>query len=126
GAGARGALERGGAQGREERVVPGDPTTPGEANRVVRWVAESHGRLDVLVNTSSHAPVGGPIDEVSDETWRSMSARLYDEPFFCLRAAIRVMKRQGHGKVINITSAVAIPGLPNYAAYSAPRAGPNG
>jgi 2-keto-3-deoxy-L-fuconate dehydrogenase len=36
------------------------------------------------------------------------------------------MKRQGHGKVVNITSAVAIPGLPNYAAYSAARAGANG
>ena len=33
------------------------------------------------------------------------------------------MKRQGHGKVVNITSAVAIPGLPNYAAYSAAPAG---
>ena len=55
-----------------------------------------------------------------------MAAHLYDEPFFCLRAAIRVMKRQGHGKVVNITSAVAIPGLPNYTAYSAARAGANG
>jgi 2-keto-3-deoxy-L-fuconate dehydrogenase len=123
---AQGALELARAYGRDASVVTGDLTVSGEANRAVRAVAERHGRLDVLVNNSSHPPVGGPVDEVSDETWRSMAAHLYDEPFFCLRAAIRVMKRQGHGKVVNITSAVAIPGLPNYAAYSAARAGANG
>jgi NAD(P)-dependent dehydrogenase (short-subunit alcohol dehydrogenase family) len=120
------ALELARAHGREASVVTGDLTVSGEATRAVRAVAERHGRLDVLVNNSSHPPVGGPVDEVSDETWRSMAAHLYDEPFFCLRAAIRVMKRQGHGKVVNLTSAVAIPGLPNYTAYSAARAGANG
>ncbi|HWC05299.1 MAG TPA: SDR family oxidoreductase [Methylomirabilota bacterium] len=123
---AHAALELARAHGREATVVTGDLTVSGEANRVVRAVAERHGRLDVLINNSSHPPVGGPVDEVSDETWRSMTAHLYDEPFFCLRAAIRVMKRQGYGKVVNLTSAVAIPGLPNYAAYSAARAGTNG
>jgi NAD(P)-dependent dehydrogenase (short-subunit alcohol dehydrogenase family) len=123
---AHAALDLARAQGREATVVTGDLTVSGEATRAVRTVAERHGRLDVLVNNSSHPPVGGPVDEVSDETWRSMAAHLYDEPFFCLRAAIRVMKRQGHGKVVNLTSAVAIPGLPNYAAYSAARAGVNG
>jgi len=114
------------AYGRDAVVVTGDLTASGEANRVVRAVAERFGRLDVLLNNCSHPPVGGPIEETSDETWRSMIAHLLEEPFYCLRAALRVMKRQGHGKIINFSSAVAIPGLPNYAAYSAARAGTNG
>ena len=114
------------AYGREAVVVTGDLTASGEANRVVRAVASRFGRLDVLLNNSSHPPVGGPAEEISDETWRSMIAHLLEEPFFCLRAALRVMKRQGHGKIINLTSAVALSGLPNYAAYSAARAGANG
>lgn len=120
------ALEVTRAYGREATVVTGDLTASGEANRVVRAVVERLGRLDVLLNNSSHPPVGGPVDEVSDETWRSMTAHLLDEPFYCLRAALRVMKRQGHGKIVNFTSAVAISGLPNYAAYTAARAGTNG
>jgi 2-keto-3-deoxy-L-fuconate dehydrogenase len=120
------AVEMARAYGREATVVTGDLTVPGEANRVVRAVAERYGRLDILVNNSSHPPVGGPVEETSDETWRSMTAHLVDEPFYCLRAALRVMKRQGRGKIVNITSAVAIPGLPNYAAYSAARAATNG
>ena len=114
------------AYGREAIVVTGDLTVPGDANRVVRAVVDRFGRLDILLNNSSHPPVGGPIEEVSDETWRSMAAHLFDEPFYSLRAALRVMKRQGHGKIINFTSAVALSGLPNYAAYSAARAGTNG
>ena len=92
----------------------------------VRAIVERFGRLDVLLNNSSHAPVGGSVDEVSDETWRSMAASLFDEPFYCLRAAARIMKRQGRGKVINFTSAAGLLGLPNYAVYSAARAGTNG
>ncbi len=123
---AKPALEVTMAYGREALVVAGDLTRAAEANRVVRVVLERFGRLDILVNNSSHSPVGGPLEETSDEAWRAMVAHLLDEPFFCMRAALRAMKRQGHGKIVNLTSAVAIAGLPNYAAYSAARAGTNG
>jgi NAD(P)-dependent dehydrogenase (short-subunit alcohol dehydrogenase family) len=114
------------AYGRDAVVVSGDLTRSVEATRVVREVVDRFGRLDVLVNNSSHAPLGGPVEETSDEAWRSMTAALMDEPFYCMRAALRFMKRQGRGKIVNITSAVALAGLPNYAAYSAARAGTNG
>jgi 2-keto-3-deoxy-L-fuconate dehydrogenase len=114
------------AYGRDLEAVAGDLTLPREADRVVRAAVDRFGRLDVLVNNSSHPPVGGPVEETSDETWRAMLAHLLDEPFYCLRAALRIMKRQGHGKIVNLSSAAAIPGLPNYAPYSAARAGTNG
>jgi 2-keto-3-deoxy-L-fuconate dehydrogenase len=120
------ALEVASAYGREAVAVAGDPTRPTDAARAVRSVLDRFGRLDILVNNSSHPGAGGPIEETSDETWRSLIAHLLDEPFFMMRAALRAMKRQGHGKIINVSSAVALPGLPNYAAYSAARAGVNG
>jgi NAD(P)-dependent dehydrogenase (short-subunit alcohol dehydrogenase family) len=123
---ARPAVDVAMAYGRDVMLVAGDTTRAGEANRVVRAVVERFGRLDVLVNNSSHAPVGGPVEDVPDEAWRSLVAHLLDEPFYTMRAALRAMKRQGRGKIINITSAVALDGLPNYAAYSAARAGTNG
>lgn len=123
---ARPALEVARAYGREAMTVAGDLTRPTEATRVVRAVVDRFGRLDILINNASHPAIGGPVEDISDETWRAMIAHLLDEPFFCLRAALRVMKRQGHGKIINYTSAVALMGLPNYAAYSAARAGANG
>ncbi|MGH7316819.1 MAG: SDR family oxidoreductase, partial [Candidatus Rokuibacteriota bacterium] len=75
---------------------------------------------------NSHPPSGGPVEQITDAVWREMMARLLDEPFFCLRAALRVMRPAGRGKIINMSSAAAFPGLPNYAAYTAARAGANG
>jgi 2-keto-3-deoxy-L-fuconate dehydrogenase len=66
------------------------------------------------------------VERISDEAWREMQARLLDEPFYCLRAALRVMRPARRGKIINMSSAAAFPGLANYAAYTAARAGVNG
>ncbi len=123
---AKPALDVATAYGRQAVTLVGDLTRAVEANRVVRSVVDRFGRLDVVVNNSSHPPLGGPVEETTDEAWRSLTAHLFDEPFYVLRAALRPMKRQGRGRIVNFTSAVALTGLPNYAAYSAARAGTNG
>jgi NAD(P)-dependent dehydrogenase (short-subunit alcohol dehydrogenase family) len=112
--------------GREVLAVAGDLSRSAEADRAVAAVVERFGRLDILVNNNANPPSGSPTEQVSDELWREMMTRLLDEPFYCLRAALRVMRPAGRGKIINMSSAAAFPGLANYAAYSAARAGVNG
>jgi NAD(P)-dependent dehydrogenase (short-subunit alcohol dehydrogenase family) len=112
--------------GRELLPVVGDLTRPTEARRVVDAVVARFGRLDVLVNNNAYPPSAGPTEGVSDTTWREMMAHLLDEPFYCIRAALRVMRPARRGKIINMSSAAAFSGLPNYAAYTAARAGVNG
>jgi NAD(P)-dependent dehydrogenase (short-subunit alcohol dehydrogenase family) len=112
--------------GRDVLSLAGDLSRSDEAERVVEAVVARFGRLDVLVNNNAHPPSGSPVEDISDAAWREMMARLLDEPFFCLRAALRVMRPAGRGKIINMSSAAAFPGLPNYAAYTAARAGVNG
>jgi len=111
---------------RDVLSITGDLSRSGEAERVVEAVVARFGRLDVLVNNNAHPPSGSPVEDITDAAWREMMARLLDEPFFCLRAALRVMRPAGRGKIINMSSAAAFPGLPNYAAYTAARAGVNG
>jgi NAD(P)-dependent dehydrogenase (short-subunit alcohol dehydrogenase family) len=111
---------------RDVLSITGDLSRSGEAERAVEAVVARFGRLDVLVNNNAHPPSGSPVEDITDAAWREMMARLLDEPFFCLRAALRVMRPAGRGKIINMSSAAAFPGLPNYAAYSAARAGVNG
>lgn len=67
---AKPSLEVALAYGREALVFVGDLTRAVDANRVVRTVIERFGRLDILVNNSSHPPVGGPVEEVSDEAFK--------------------------------------------------------
>jgi NAD(P)-dependent dehydrogenase (short-subunit alcohol dehydrogenase family) len=112
--------------GREVLALAGDLTRSAEADRIVDAVFARFGRLDVLVNNSTHPPSASPTEAVTDAAWRQMMAHLLDEPFFCLRAALRVMRPARRGKIINISSAAALPGLANYAAYTAARAGVNG
>ena len=111
---------------RDALVLTGDLTRSDEADRVVDAVVARFGRLDVLVNNSANPPTGSPTESVTDTQWRDMMSRLLDEPFYCLRAALRVMRPARRGKIINMSSAAAFPGLANYAAYSAARAGVNG
>jgi 2-keto-3-deoxy-L-fuconate dehydrogenase len=112
--------------GRDVLAIAGDLTQPDEADRAVQAVVARFGRLDVLVNNNAFPPSGARVEAITDGLWREMMSHLLDEPFYCIRAALRVMRPARRGKIINMSSAAAFPGLPNYAAYTAARAGVNG
>ena len=109
----------------ERHHVAADLSLAGEPERAVVEAAAALGGLDVLVNNVGIARQAR-FEEVTDAEWRAMMSRLLDEPFYCLRAALRVMRPARRGKIINMSSAAAFPGLANYAAYTAARAGVNG
>jgi NAD(P)-dependent dehydrogenase (short-subunit alcohol dehydrogenase family) len=60
-------------------------------------------RLDILVNNAGVFD-GGPIDELSVETWDKVMAANLRGPFLCTRASVRIMKPQGGGRILNIGS----------------------
>ena len=107
--------------GRDVVAIGGDLTRSSEADRVVHDVVARFGRLDILVNNNAFPPTGGPTEQVSDLIWHEMTARLLDEPFYCLRAALRVMRPAGRGKIINMSTAATFQGLADYAAFTRAR-----
>lgn len=125
-AAARPAVRIAEGHGRTAVAFGADLTRSEECDRLVRSVVDRFGALDILLNNNAWPATGSPADEATDEAWRDMLTHLLDEPFFCLRAALRVMKAQKRGKIINLTSAVGLVGLANYAAYTAARAAVNG
>ncbi len=80
------------------------------------------GRLDILVNNAG-AFDGGPLDELSTEAWDRVLAINLRAPFLCTREAMRIMKRQGGGRIINIGSISAQRVRPHSAPYSASKHG---
>jgi 2-keto-3-deoxy-L-fuconate dehydrogenase len=113
------------AQGRTAAAFTGDLIRSDRCEELVRDVVDRFGQLDILVNNSAYPAGGSATEAVSDAEWRALMAHLLDEPFFMLRAALRVMRPARRGKIINITSATGISGLPRYAAYAAARAAVN-
>jgi NAD(P)-dependent dehydrogenase (short-subunit alcohol dehydrogenase family) len=79
------------------------------------------GRLDVLVNGAAVAPAGAFLD-MTVEAWEQALLVNVRATALAMAAAGRVMKDQGGGRIVNITSAAARMALPDYAAYAATKA----
>ena len=110
------------AGGTEVIGVPTDVTDEAEVESLFRQATERFGRLDVLVNNAG-AFDGGPIDELTLADWEKVMAVNLRGPFLCTRAAFRLMKGQGGGRIINIASISAQRVRPNSAPYSTSKHG---
>ena len=125
---ARGAddLERVAAElragGADVLAVPADVTDEGQVRDLFCRTLERFGRLDVLVNNAG-AFDGGPLDELSVEAWDKVLAINLRAPFLCTREAMRVMKKQGGGRIINVGSISAQRVRPHSAPYSTSKHG---
>jgi NAD(P)-dependent dehydrogenase (short-subunit alcohol dehydrogenase family) len=99
-----------------------DVTDAAEVDEVVPAIAADLGRLDLFVNnagTHAHAL----IEDLDLQDWRRVIGVNLDGVFLGLRAAGRVMLRQGSGSVVNIASVAWDRGSPGRAAYVASKAG---
>ena len=103
-------------------AVPADVTDEAQVERLFGAVMERFGRLDVLVNNAG-AFEGGPLEELSLADWSHVIAVNLTGPFLCTRAAFRIMKPQGGGRIINVSSISAQRVRPNSAPYSASKHG---
>jgi NAD(P)-dependent dehydrogenase (short-subunit alcohol dehydrogenase family) len=110
------------AIGGEVLAVPGDVTDEAQVDAVFKAVMEKFGRLDVLVNNAG-AFDGGPLEDLSLEAWNKVIATNLTGPFLCTRAAFRIMKPQGGGRIINVSSISAQRVRPRSAPYSASKHG---
>jgi NAD(P)-dependent dehydrogenase (short-subunit alcohol dehydrogenase family) len=105
-------------------VVPirTDVTDEAAVERLFADTMERFGRLDILV-ANAGAFDGGPLDEFPTENWHKVIGANLTGPFYCTRAAMRIMKRQGGGRVIYVASISAKRVRPNNAAYNASKHG---
>ncbi len=103
--------------------VPADVTKEEEIQALYRHIGERYGRLDSVVNVA-----GGdcePAADVEDIDFLKMSANLDLNLKSCIiscREAARMMKPQGFGKIVNMSSLV-YRGSPNQFSYSAAKGG---
>jgi NAD(P)-dependent dehydrogenase (short-subunit alcohol dehydrogenase family) len=83
--------------------LPTDVTDEAQVNALFARTIELFDHIDILVNNAG-ATDGGPLDELSVETWDKVIATNLRGPFLCTRSAIRIMKTQCAGRILNIGS----------------------
>ena len=97
-------------------------TNEGQVVALFEKTMREFGRLDILVNNSG-AFEGGPLEELSLETWQHVIDVNLTGVFLCSREAMKIMKRQREGRIINIGSISAQVPRMNSAPYTASKFG---
>ena len=92
----------------------------GSAAAVARWFEEglaALGRLDVLVNNAGISGPRAPVEEIEDDEWYRVIDVNLNGMFHCIKRAVPVMKAQGSGAIINISTASTRVGMPLRTSY---------
>lgn len=116
------AAEARALSGQPAVVHPADVADEGQVEQLFGRVVKEFGRLDLLVNNAG-AFDGGPLDQLSVEAWDKVINTNLRAPFLCTRAALRIMKPQRSGRIINIGSISAQRVRPGSGPYSASKHG---
>ncbi len=102
-------------------LLPLDVTQKETIQSAVEEVEKRHGRLDILINNAG-AGITGPIEEIpEEEIFRNFNTN-YFGVINVTKAVLPIMRKQGGGLVINITSIAGYMGLPYRGIYSASKA----
>src|SRR4030042_7025 len=84
-------------------AVSCDISNSSEVREMVNLVQKTFGRIDILVNNAGIIR-RGTIETVTEEDWDRVIAINLKGTFNCCKAVVEPMKRQGSGKIINVSS----------------------
>ncbi len=95
---------------------------PEGGQTIVALAVERFGRLDAVISNAGIF-TSAPFEELSVEDWRRMLRVHLDGGFYLSQPAYRVMRSQGYGRFVFISSSGGMFGQPQEAHYAAAKAG---
>ncbi|MFB9683583.1 SDR family NAD(P)-dependent oxidoreductase [Amycolatopsis plumensis] len=86
----------------------------------VKRAAEHFGRLDVIVNNAGYAQIGA-IEELTEPELRAQLETNVFGPLWVIQAALPILREQGSGHFVQLSSAAGLIAMPLGGAYQASR-----
>lgn len=103
-------------------VVITDITNSVQVRNLFKKTLSEHGKLDILVNNAGTAGYT-PIETMSLKQWNTIMNVNLTGVFLCTREAMKIMKAQRSGRIINIGSISSQKPRLNQSAYGASKGG---
>ena len=107
------------AQGGEALAICADVSDPKSAEAMARATVEAYGRIDALVNNAAiyYGLKMKPFEQIGLDEWQRLMAVNVGGLFYCARAVVPYMRKQGGGRIVNMTSGafhLPVPGIAHY------------
>ena len=110
------------ASGPRAAAMQADVSKRADVQRMFAAIEKEFGRLDILVNNAG-AFFEAKFEELTDEQWDGILDINLKSQFLCAQAAAPIMKRQGRGRIINISSLGGLLPWPSFTHYCVSKAG---
>jgi NAD(P)-dependent dehydrogenase (short-subunit alcohol dehydrogenase family) len=105
-------------------AVPCDVTRTEQVQHAVQTAIETFGRVDVLVNNAGQG-LHATIEDIGIDDFRELLNLNLVAPLIMMQAVIPVMRRQGGGIIVNISSGATLATYPGSAAYTSSKSALN-
>ena len=110
------------AMGRRAVAVRADVAKREEVTALFAAVQKEFGRLDILVNNAGMF-FPAKFEELTEEQWDRILDTNLKSQFLCSQAAAPMLRRSGHGRIINFASLGGLLAWPAYTHYCVSKAG---
>jgi NAD(P)-dependent dehydrogenase (short-subunit alcohol dehydrogenase family) len=99
-------------------AVAANVAVEADVTDLFKATVDRYGRLDILVNNAG-IMLRVPTDQISLSDWQKMLDTNLTGAFLCCREALKIMKPQKSGRIVNVSSISAITPRPNTSPYVA-------
>lgn len=106
-------------------VAQADVSDPASVSKMIERAKAEFGRIDILINDAAiNKSVAYPdLDGMTHELWNQILATNLTGTFNCIKAVAPLMKAQGQGRIVNISSGAGVAPRGSSIAYAVSKAG---
>ncbi|MFC1900051.1 SDR family NAD(P)-dependent oxidoreductase [Chloroflexota bacterium] len=110
------------ALGRKAIALKMDVSNQSEVDAAVKTALDEIGKIDILVNTAGGTAAAGPFMQADEAKWRKDIDVNFFGSMYCARAVLPGMMERNYGKIINLSTGIALTGMPGSSSYAGSKA----